>query len=407
MSLAPGTRVGVYEVTALLGAGGMGEVYRARDPRLQRDVALKILPDVFAADPERLARFQREAQVLASLTHPNIGHIYGLEETESIRALVLELIEGPTLADRLAHGPMALAEGLAIARQIADALDAAHEHGVIHRDLKPANIKVQDDGTVKVLDFGLAKLTQASGTGPQTPELTGSPTMSAAFTGAGVILGTAAYMAPEQARGRAVDKRADIWAFGCVLFEMLTGKRAFDGADATKMIAAVVRAEADWTALPAATPPRLRALLKRCLEKDPRQRLRDIGDVRFELLDSALAAPTICRADGSCCFPPGEQNFQSRALRFRVSNGRSSRQDCGRARRTQRRDMCSSGTRRDSFRRCPFAKAPLSAVLLQFRSSTRFTGRACQQAASSRFLCRSQVRSYMRRVTSRSDRWYS
>ncbi|MBI3049999.1 MAG: serine/threonine-protein kinase [Acidobacteria bacterium] len=296
MALSAGTHLGPYEIIALLGAGGMGEVYRARDPRLQRDVALKILPDVFADDRERLARFQREAQVLASLSHPNIGHIYGLEETDSIRALVLELIEGPTLADRLARGPIQLAEALVIARQVADALDAAHEHGVIHRDLKPANIKVRDDGTVKVLDFGLAKLTQASGLGPPGPELTASPTMSAAFTGAGVILGTAAYMAPEQARGRSVDKRADIWAFGCVLFEMLTGRHAFDGADATEMIAAVVRADPDWAVLPANIPPRLRALLKRCLEKEPRERLRDIGDVRFELDAATVPVPVSAAA---------------------------------------------------------------------------------------------------------------
>jgi serine/threonine-protein kinase len=287
MSISPGSRIGAYEVVSLLGAGGMGEVYRARDPRLQRDVALKILPLQFAADGERLARFQREAQVLASLTHANIGHIYGLEDG----ALVLELVEGPTLADRIGQGAIPVDEAVAIARQIADALEAAHEHGVIHRDLKPANIKVREDGTVKVLDFGLARMNAA-------PEMTSalgatlSPTISLAFTGVGVILGTAAYMAPEQARGKSVDKRADIWAFGCVLFEMLTARRAFDGTDATEMIAAVVRGEPDWPALPRETPARLRALLRRCLQKDPKQRLRDIGDARPEL-DASPDAPAV------------------------------------------------------------------------------------------------------------------
>ena len=290
MSLSPGTRFGAYEVISLLGAGGMGEVYRARDARLQRDVALKILPPQFAADSERLARFQREAQVLASLAHANIGQIYGLEDD----ALVLELIEGPTLADRIAQGPIAVDEAVAIARQIADALEAAHEHGVIHRDLKPANIKVRGDGTVKVLDFGLARMS-AEPLGASSVGATLSPTISLAFTGAGVILGTAAYMAPEQARGKAVDKRADIWAFGCVLFEMLTARRPFDGTDATDMIAAVVRGEPDWSALPRETPTRLHTLLRRCLQKDPKQRLRDVGDARPEL-DAAPDPPAVVTA---------------------------------------------------------------------------------------------------------------
>jgi serine/threonine-protein kinase len=303
MALASGTRIGAYEVVALLGAGGMGEVYRARDPRLQRDVALKILPEHLTGDLERLARFQREAQVLATLAHANIAHIYAIEETPAAsggtRALVLELVEGPTLADRVAQGPIPADEAIAIAKQIAEALDAAHEQGIVHRDLKPANIKLREDGTVKVLDFGLAKLGADSADGSS---LGGSlsPTLSVAFTGAGTILGTAAYMAPEQARGRKVDKRADVWGFGCVLFEMLAGAKAFDGTDATEMIAAVVRGEPTWSALPADTPPAVIALLRRCLQKDPRQRLRDIGDARHELEQAnapvaALAAASPAR----------------------------------------------------------------------------------------------------------------
>ena len=297
MSLAPGTRVGVYEVISLLGAGGMGEVYRARDARLRRDVALKILPDHFASDPDRLARFEREAQVLATLTHPNIGHIYGLENTGGAPVLVLELIEAPTLADRIARGPIPVADAVEIATQIASALDAAHERGIIHRDLKPRNIKVTDDGKVKVLDFGLAKLTRPAEARHYVRGLEGSlsqPDMtempSAALTGTNVILGTAVYMSPEQALGKAVDRRADVWALGCVLFEMVTGKRAFDGTGTPEVIAGVVHAEPEWTALPEGTPAKLVALLKRCLEKDPKQRLRDIGDARFEL-DQVLGAP--------------------------------------------------------------------------------------------------------------------
>jgi serine/threonine-protein kinase len=286
MPLATGTRIGAYEVVELLGAGGMGEVYRARDPRLNRDVALKILPEHLTDDPERLARFQREAQVLAALAHANIAHIYAIEEAPATaggtRALVLELVEGPTLADRIEQGPVPADEAIAIAKQIAEALDAAHEQGIVHRDLKPANIKLREDGTVKVLDFGLAKL-GADASDASSLGGTLSPTLSVAFTGAGTILGTAAYMAPEQARGKRVDKRADVWAFGCVLFEMLARARAFDGTDATEMIAAVVRGEPGWAALPAETPPRVVSLLRRCLQKDPRQRLRDIGDARYEL----------------------------------------------------------------------------------------------------------------------------
>jgi len=301
MPLTSGSRVGSYEVIAILGAGGMGEVYRARDPRLGRDVALKVLPDAFAADVERLARFQREAQLLASLSHQNIGAIHGLEETPStgsgqatVRALVLELIEGDTLADRIARGPVPVDEALPIARQIADALEAAHERGIVHRDLKPSNIKVTPEGAVKVLDFGLAKLAGPSDSGPLQPDLTASPTMvSPNMTSVGIILGTAAYMAPEQAKGKPADKRSDIWAFGCILFEMLAGRRAFEGDDVSEMLAAVIKGEPNWSVLPASTPSATRRLLRRCLERDPRRRLHDIADARLELdeQESPSAAP--------------------------------------------------------------------------------------------------------------------
>ena len=236
MGLAPGTKIGHYDVTALIGEGGMGEVYQARDTTLDRDVALKVLPEAFTADPDRLARFEREAKVLASLNHPNIGSIYGLEEAEGVRALVLELVEGPTLADRIKQGPIPIDEALPIARQIAEALEAAHEQGVIHRDLKPANIKVKADGMVKVLDFGLAKAFQPDA---GDPGLSASPTISltAAATQMGMVIGTAAYMAPEQAKGKPVDKRADVWAFGVVLFEMFTGTRPFAGDDVSETLA--------------------------------------------------------------------------------------------------------------------------------------------------------------------------
>src|SRR6266540_4362768 len=264
MTLLSGARLGQYEILAALGAGGMGEVYRARDSKLNRDVALKILPDTFAADAERIARFRREAQVLASLNHPNIGHIYGLEDSTTLPALVLELIEGPTLADRIAQGPIPLDEALPIARQIAEALEAAHEHGVIHRDLKPANIKITPEGVVKVLDFGLAKLAEPAAVSGVAPLVSNSPTITspAMMTGIGTLLGTAAYMAPEQAKGRPADKRSDVWAFGCVLFEMLTGRRPFEGEDVSDTLAAVLRGEPDWNVLPADAPPHLRAIVK-------------------------------------------------------------------------------------------------------------------------------------------------
>jgi Tol biopolymer transport system component len=285
MSIAAGVRLGVYEVIAPIGAGGMGEVYRARDTRLGRDVALKILPPAFALDPERIARFEREAQVLASLNHPHIAGIFGLEESDGINALALELVEGPTLAERLLHGPVPVDEALGIARQLGDALDAAHTRGIIHRDLKPANIKVRPDGTVKVLDFGLAKWDQAASSDAASARLT---TLEAnPVTEAGWILGTPAYMSPEQARGEAIDKRADIWAFGVLLFEMVTGRRLFQGKSATDTIAAVVRDSPDL----AAAPLKVRRLIGRCLEKDPRQRLRDIGDA-WELLEEPVERRT-------------------------------------------------------------------------------------------------------------------
>ena len=291
-------RLGRYEIQFALGAGGMGEVYRARDTELHRDVAIKVLPEVFAADADRLARFKREAQILASLNHPNIAAIYGIEEANGVRALVLELVEGPTLADRIAQGPIPLEEAIPITRQIADALEAAHDQGVIHRDLKPANVKVRPDGAVKVLDFGLAKAFDRSAPAAgvsQAPTIT-----SPAMTGMGIILGTATYMAPEQARGRAVDKRADIWAFGCVLFEMLTGRRVFEGEDVAETIGAVIHKEPDWNALPADTPSYVRTLLRRCLQKDPKKRLPHIGLARIEIDDYTAepmgAAPAAARA---------------------------------------------------------------------------------------------------------------
>ena len=293
MALNIGDRIGHYEVIALIGEGGMGQVYRATDTQLGRDVALKILPDAFAADPDRVARFQREAQVLASLNHPNIAQIHGTEEdkTDGTRALVLELVEGPTLADRIAKGPMAIDEVLAIAKQIAEALEAAHEAGVIHRDLKPANITVREDGTVKVLDFGLAKA--FAGDVPNA-DLSQSPTMTATVGGTrqGVILGTAAYMSPEQARGKPLDRRTDVWSFGCVVYEMLTGHRAFDGADVMEVATKILGQDPDVTVMPADVPGELTVGLLRCLEKDPKARIRDVGDALLALEGSFTPAPT-------------------------------------------------------------------------------------------------------------------
>jgi serine/threonine-protein kinase len=287
-----GQRLGAYDVGPLIGAGGMGEVYRARDAKLNRDVAIKVLLPAVASDPERLARFRREAQTLASLNHSGIAQIHGLEDGSAGPFLVMELVNGPTLADRLASGRLPVDEALAIARQLVDALEAAHERGIIHRDLKPANIKVCDDGSVKILDFGLAKaLDPQSGIGAPG-SMANSPTItSPAMTQAGLILGTAAYMSPEQAKGRVVDKRTDVWAFGCVLYEMLTGRRAFDGEDVTDTIAAVVRGEPNWNAVPADTPSQIRLLLRRCLEKDRKARIPDIGVARF-LMNETISTPS-------------------------------------------------------------------------------------------------------------------
>jgi serine/threonine-protein kinase len=295
MALASGARLGPYEILSPLGSGGMGEVFRARDTKLGRDVAIKILPTAFALDPDRLARFKREAQVLASLNHPNIGAIHGFEESISVQALVLELVDGTTLADRIATGAIPVDEALPIARQIAEALEAAHEQGVIHRDLKPANIKLRSDGAVKVLDFGLAKLTEPpAAPGTRMPLLSQSPTITTPgmMTGMGVILGTAAYMSPEQAKGRPADKRSDVWAFGCVLYEMLTGKRAFEGEDVSDTLASVLKGEPDWTALPANVPAAVRTLMRRCLEKDWKRRTGDVSAALFVLNEPTILAPS-------------------------------------------------------------------------------------------------------------------
>ena len=292
MPLQTGTQIGVYEVTGKLGEGGMGEVYRARDTSLDRDVALKVLSEAFTADPDRLARFQREAKVLASLNHPNIGGIHGLESSGDTQALVLELIEGPTLADRIDQGPIPVEDTLEIATQMAEALEAAHEQGIVHRDLKPANVKVRTDGTVKVLDFGLAKAVTAEPTGSSGSN---APTLS--MTGAtqmGMVVGTAAYMSPEQAKGKPVDKRADVWAFGAVLYEMLTGQKAFPGDDVSDTFAMVLKFEPEWDKLPDEVPPGLRRLMERCLVKDPKFRLREVGSAIVEIheleTDSSLSA---------------------------------------------------------------------------------------------------------------------
>ncbi|HKC23311.1 MAG TPA: serine/threonine-protein kinase, partial [Thermoanaerobaculia bacterium] len=289
MSLGAGSRLGSYEIGTRIGAGGMGEVFRARDTRLNRDVAIKVLPASVVEDRDRVARFRREAQLVASLNHPNVAAIYGLEETNGTVALALELVDGEDLAQRLARGPIPVDEAIAIARQIAEGLEAAHERGIVHRDLKPANVKVTPDGAVKILDFGLAKARE-SDPAASNSGLSQSPTMSRHMTEAGMILGTAAYMSPEQARGKLVDKRSDVWSFGVVLHEMLTGTRLFAGETVSDTLAAVLRQDVDLGALPAETPLSVRRLLVRCLERDPRLRLRDIGEARIALSPAALSA---------------------------------------------------------------------------------------------------------------------
>jgi serine/threonine protein kinase len=281
-----GRQFGPYRIRSLLGAGGMGEVYRAADDKLGRDVAIKVLPPFFTSDTDRVARFEREARVLAALNHPSIAAIYGYEEADGIHGLVLELVEGPTLAERIAAEPFAVREALAAAEQIAEALEAAHAKAIIHRDLKPANIKLSLDGRVKILDFGLAKTSDEA----PVAESSDAATMPGGPSFAGVILGTAAYMSPEQARGKPVDKRADIWAFGCVLYEVLTGRMAFAGPTLPDILAGILGRDPDWRVLPENTPPRIQELLRSCLEKDPRQRLRDIGDARLKLNETLTAS---------------------------------------------------------------------------------------------------------------------
>ena len=301
MTLAPGTRLGPYEIAVPIGAGGMGEVYRAKDTRLGRDVAIKVLPAAFGQDPERLARFEREARLLASLNHSNIAHIYGFESASlddgaKVHFLAMELVAGEDLSQRLKGGAIPVDEAILIAKQIAEALEEAHEKTIVHRDLKPANIKLTPDGKVKVLDFGLAKAYAADSTSGSAPEVSHSPTMTRQGTEAGMILGTAAYMSPEQARGKALDKRADIWAFGVVLYEMLTGTRLFAGETVSDVLAAVLRAEVDWKALPPGVPLELRRLLGRCLERDPKNRLHDIADARITIDEVLRGGPGLAPA---------------------------------------------------------------------------------------------------------------
>jgi len=304
MTLSSGTKLSHYEILEPIGAGGMGEVYRARDTKLGREVAIKVLPEAFAQDKGRLARFEREARLLASLNHPNIATLYGLEESNGQKFLVMEMVEGETLAERIAHGAIPVDEALLLFHQIADGLEAAHEKGVIHRDLKPANIKITPEGKPKVLDFGLAKVYRER---PSDSNQSESPTFTRG-TATGVILGTAPYMSPEQARGTSVDKRADVWAFGCCLYEALTGRPAFRGDTMSDTIAAILKNEPDWDALPSSMPGSMKRLLRRCFQKKPEQRLRDIGDARLEIEDAESAEPDASPAR----FLPGGRSARQR-----------------------------------------------------------------------------------------------
>ena len=297
VSLSPGTRIGAYEVAGVLGAGGLGEVYRARDTKLNRDVAIKVLPELVTAEADRVARFAREAQLLAALNHPNIAQVYGLEETPGGHALVMELVDGQTLSEMI--GALSVSDSLAIARQIADALEAAHEKTIIHRDMKPGNVMVTHDGHVKVLDFGLGKALEAD----SSSSVSNSPTMTVRATQAGMILGTAGYMSPEQAKGRAADKRSDVWAFGCILYEMLTGRRAFEGEDVSDTLASVLRGEPDWNALPANLPPAIRTLIERCLVKDRARRISDISTAKFLLNEPGITGATSVQGSAAKAVP--------------------------------------------------------------------------------------------------------
>ena len=372
--LSAGHRIGSYEIVELLGAGAMGEVYRTRDTKLNREVALKVIPPSLAMNPDRLARFRREAQLLAALNHPNIAAIYGVEDAADHPALVLELIEGPTLAARIADGTLPLTEALRIARQIAEGLEAAHEQGIIHRDLKPSNIHVRTDGLVKILDFGLAKSLAAEGV--MTPEEGGAPAPhEPTATREGIILGTAGYMSPEQARGQAVDKRGDIWAFGCVLFEMLAGRPAFGGETMTDVLAAVVTAEPEWSALPADLPPRVHTLLRRCLNKDSRNRLQAIGDARIEL-DEITSAGELCRPRQLARHGVGEGGPGRRQGTSGVARRRRRARRYGRRSRRQRHLHVSSARPHLSVQsfRCPRMSSTFAAARPRTAWASRPTG---------------------------------